>query len=152
LDDVQAIRLAKTELREAYRAGSAKRVMSLISDGYCDMAAGCASFYGVEAKEVLRYRLREQFARYQTELAVTIISIQVFGNTAFDWGWHKLMLRSRKGGKTITRRTRYLEIWQKESDGNWRLGIFLDNRDVSPQMPPPDVLRMLNRQVQGKKS
>jgi ketosteroid isomerase-like protein len=150
LDDVQAIRLAKTELRDAYRSGSTKRVMALVSDSYCDMSAGHASFYGIEAKEVLRHRLRELFARYRVELAVTIISIQVFGNTAFDWGWHKLTLKPRKRGKTVTERTRYLEIWQKEADGKWRLAIFLDNRDVSPQMPPPSVLRLLNRQAKKK--
>jgi ketosteroid isomerase-like protein len=150
LDDVQAIRLAKTELREAYRSGSTKRVMALVSDSYCDMSAGQASFYGIEAKEVLRHRLRELFARYRVELAVTIISIQVFGNTAFDWGWHKLTRKPRTRGRTTIDRTRYLEIWQKESDGKWRLAIFLDNRDVSPQMPPPSVLRLLNRQANKK--
>jgi len=145
------IRLAKTELREAYRAGSVKRVMSLISDDYCDMTAGCASFYGSEAKEVLRHRLRQLFARYRAELAVTIISIQVFGNTAFDWGWHKLALKPRKAGKATSQRTRYLEIWQKHSDGQWRLAIFFDNRDVSPQMPPPAVLRKLNGRLRSRK-
>jgi hypothetical protein len=41
-------------------------------------------------------------------------------------------------------RTRYLEIWQKEEDGQWRIAIFIDNVDVPPQMPPSKVLLTLS--------
>jgi len=40
-------------------------------------------------------------------------------------------------------RTRYLEIWQKGTDENWKVMIFLDNVDVPPQMPPSEVLTEL---------
>jgi ketosteroid isomerase-like protein len=150
MDDIQAIRLAKTELREAYRTGSVARALGVISGGFSDMTAGCASFWGAEAKSVLEHRLRQLFARYHAHLAVTIISIRVQGRLAFDWGWHKLTLKPKKKGRAITRRTRYLEIWQKETDGQWRIAIYMDNPDVPPQMPPAGVLRQMNRRLQTK--
>jgi ketosteroid isomerase-like protein len=104
------------------------------------MSAGLASFYGTEAKAVLKHRLKKLFMRYDVELAVTIISIRVQGPLAFDWGWHKLTLTPRKGGRSIATRTRYLEIWQRNAAGEWKIGIFLDNLDVPPQMPPKEVL------------
>src|SRR6266849_9416998 len=109
MDDVYAIRLAKTELRDAYNKGDANRVLAVFVDAYSDMTAGLASFYGTEAQAVLKYRLKKLFARYRAELTVTIISIRVQGPLAFGWGWHKLTLTPKKGGMSITTRTRYLE-------------------------------------------
>ena len=150
MDDTQAIRLAKTELRDAYRAGNVKRALSVFSNAYSEMPAGLASFWGEEAKAVLQHRLKETFARYRADLTVTIISISIMGNTAFDWGWHKLKLTAKKGGKTITRKTRYLELWQKEADGQWRIVIFMDNADLKPQLPPASVLRAMRKPNRNK--
>jgi uncharacterized protein (TIGR02246 family) len=144
MDDVNAIRLAKTQLREAHRAGDAERALEVFSNECSHMSSGCASFWGAEAKSVLRHRVREMFSRYRAELAITIISIRIQGSMAFDWGWHKLTLTAKKTGRKITKRTRYLEIWQKEEDGQWRIAIFIDNVDVPPQMPPSNVLRTLS--------
>ena len=143
MDDSYAIRLAKTKLRDAYRKGDVNGVLSVFGDGYSDMSAGLASFYGAEARAVLKHRLTKLFARYDAQLAVTIISISIQGSLAFDWGWHRLTLTPKKGGRSTTTRTRYLEIWQKGNDGNWKIAIFLDNVDVPPQMPPREVLSEL---------
>lgn len=156
MDDAYAIRLAKTELREAYNTGNVNRALSVFSDGLGDLSSACASFWGAEAKAVLRHRLQKLFVRYHAQLAVTIISIRVNGPWAFDWGWHRLTLTPRKGGKSTSTRTRYLEIWVKEADGKWRIAIFLDNADVPPQMPPREVLRALGNKrtvrVRGKQA
>lgn len=146
MDDVYAIRLAKTELREAYKAGDVDRLLAVFADRCNDMSAGHASFFGTEAKAVLGHRTRKLFARYRAQLAVTIISIRVQGILAFDWGWHKLTLTPKKGGRPITTRTRYLEIWQKQPDGQWKIVIFFDNLDVPPQMPPREVLSSMEGQ------
>jgi ketosteroid isomerase-like protein len=143
MDDSYAIRLAKTKLRDAYSKGDVNAVLSVFADGYSDMSADLASFYGIEARAVLKHRLKKLFAHYDAQLAVTIISIRVQGPIAFDWGWHTLTLTPKKGGRSITNRTRYLEIWQKEPDGKWKIAIFFDNVDVPPQMPPKEVLKEL---------
>jgi ketosteroid isomerase-like protein len=140
MDDAYAIRLAKTEFRDAYSKGNVSGVLAVFADAYSDISTGLASFYGTEAKAVLKYRLKKLFTRYHAELAVTIISIRVQGSLAFDWGWHKLTLTPKKGGRSITTRKRYLEIWQKDAAGRWKITIFVDNLDVPPQMPPKEVL------------
>ncbi len=140
MDDSYAIRLAKTKLRDAYNKGDVKGVLSVFGEGYSDMSTGLASFYGAEARAVLNHRMKKLFAQYDARLAVTIISISVQGSWAYDWGWHKLTLTPKKGGRATTTRTRYLEIWQKGADEDWKIAIFLDNVDVPPQMPPKDVL------------
>lgn len=139
MDDAYSIRLAKTELREAYNKGDVDRVLGVFGDGFSDMSSGLASFYGPEARAVLKHRLTKLFARYRVQLAVTIISIRAQGPLAFDWGWHRLTLTPKKGGRPRTSRTRYLEIWQKDTNGRWKIAIFFDNVDVPPQMPPREV-------------
>ncbi|MBS1851529.1 MAG: nuclear transport factor 2 family protein [Acidobacteria bacterium] len=143
MNDVNAIRLAKTELREGYNTGNVRRILSVFSDGLGDLSTGCASFWGPEAKAVLGHRLKRMFARSRVTLAVTIISIRIAGDWAFDWGWHSLTVTPRKGGRPRNVRTRYLEIWVKENDGKWRIAIFLDNIDLPPQMPPREVLQKM---------
>jgi len=143
VDDRYAIRLAKTKLRDAYNKGDVKGVLSVFGERYSDMSAGLASFYGAEARAVLNHRMKKLFAQYDVRLAVTIISISVQGSWAYDWGWHKLTLTPKKGGRATTTRTRYLEIWQKGAGEDWKIAIFLDNVDVPPQMPPKDVLAEL---------
>ena len=153
MDDSYAIRLAKTKLRDAYNNGSVRGVLSVFADRYSDMSDGLASFYGAEARAVLKQRMKKLFARYDAQLAVTIISIRVQGPWAFDRGWHRLTLTPKKGGRPITTRTRYLEIWQKSADEKWRIAIFFDNVDVPPQMPPKEVLAELSaaRKVGGRR-
>jgi ketosteroid isomerase-like protein len=152
MDDRYAIRLAKTKLRDAYSKGDVNGVLSVFGDGYSDMSAGLASFYGGEARLVLKHRLKRLFAKYTAQLAVTIISIQVQRGMAFDWGWHQLTLTPKKGGKPIAKRTRYLEIWQKGSDERWKIAIFFDNMDVPPQMPPREVLAEMRVAISAGKS
>jgi len=137
--DIYAIRLAKTAFRNAYNKGDVKGVLAIFADGFGDMSGGLASFYGGEARSVLRHHLKRLFAGHRAQLAVTIISIRVQGQLAFDWGWHKLTLKPKNGRKPITTRKRYLEIWQKQ-DGKWKIVIFFDNEDVPPEMPPKEVL------------
>ena len=154
MDDSYAIRLAKTKLRDAYSEGDVDGVLSVFGDAYSDMSAGLASFYGPEARAVLKHRLKELFATYKAQLAVTIISIRVNGPWAFDWGWHQLTLTPKTGGTPIITRSRCLEIWQKDAEGQWKIAIYFDNRDVPPQMPPGDVLSEMlgGRSVVGRSS
>src|ERR1041384_3304181 len=152
MNDAYSIRLAKTELREGYNTGNVDRILAVFSGGLGDLSTGCASFWGPEAKAVLRHRLKRMFALNRTNLAVTIISIRIAGNWAFDWGWHSLTLTPRKGGRAKKVRTRYLEIWVKEADGKWRIAIFLDNIDLPPQMPPREVLQMMRPKRRRPKS
>ncbi len=143
MDDSYAIRLAKTRLRDAYRRGSVNGVLSVFAERYVDMSAGLASFYGDEARAVLKYRMKKLFARYDVRLAVTIVSIRVQGSLAFDRGYHQLTLTSRKSGRRITIRTRYLEIWQRSAAEKWKIAVYMDNEEVPPQMPPKGVLAEL---------
>lgn len=145
MTDAEAIRLAKTVFREGYNRGDVETVLSVFADGFNDMSDGRPSFYGTEARAVMRHRLARLFAKYHARLVVTMFSIAIEGSFAFDRGQHALTLVPKKGGRSHTIRTRYLEIWRKDAKGQWKIVIYFDNTDLAPQMPPREVMLAMRR-------
>jgi ketosteroid isomerase-like protein len=74
------------------------------------------------------------FAEYSVRLAVIIIDIVVLGDTAYDFGWHEFTLKPKNGGETVRKRLRYLEVWEKNSSGNWKLSLIINNADVREEL------------------
>jgi ketosteroid isomerase-like protein len=132
MDDIYAINLAKTHYQEGWNAGDIERLFSVISDAFIDMSNERPSFYFAEAKQALRGHFQGLHDRYEVRLDVTIIDVQVAGDTALDLGWESWTLTPKAGGTPIAKRSRYLETWRREADGQWRIAIFLNNADLPP--------------------
>jgi len=139
MDDIYAINATKAEFREGYNTGDVDRLLSVFADGFADLSAGVPSFFGEEAKSVLRSRTVNLFQKYRVMLVVTIMSIRVAHNTAYDFGWHTLTLVSHRGGDPIISRRRYFDLWRKGNDAKWRIEVFIDNLDVPPAMPDDEI-------------
>lgn len=139
MKSVYDINAAKAEFREAYNAGDAERLLAVFADEFTDMSEGVPSFFGANAKSVFRSRLANLFHHYQMTLIVTIIAIRVSGDTAFDYGWHNLVLVPRHGGEPITTRRRYFETWRRNFSGEWKIDLYIDNSDLAPLMPDAEL-------------
>ncbi len=159
MNDVYKINVAKAEFREAYSATDVDRLLAVFADEFTDMSAGVPSLFGADAKPAFRSRMAKLLNQYQPTLIVTIIAIRVFANTAFDYGWHTLTLGPRDGGTPITTRQRYFETWRRNSNGEWKIDLYMDNMDVAPMMPdaelplpeafcPSDALRHADQNAQ----
>jgi ketosteroid isomerase-like protein len=133
-NDILAINIANTELREGYNTSDVARVLSVFATGFTDFTSGEPSFYGPEARAVLQQRLTRLFRDYDVSLAIIIIDIVVRGNTAIDYGWRELTLAAKSGGESNRWRTRYLNVWEKCGDGKWRIAICIDNADLPPRL------------------
>jgi len=68
------------------------------------------------------------------KLTVIVNAIVVLGNTAYDYGWHEFTLNPLKGGETIRRRHRYFELWNRNSSGDWKISLFIDNADIREEL------------------
>ena len=134
MDETYAINRAKSEYQEAFNRGDIKGLLALISDGFTDMSADRPSYWGLDAKQALEKEWKALFRRYRARMVAIVIAVDVLGDTALDWGWHKLTLTPRKGGRAVTTRQRYLDVWKKDPAGEWKLAMFLSNRDVAPRM------------------
>jgi len=130
MDDVYAINVAKSNYREGFDTADVERVLSAFAPEFTDMSDSRPSRYQADAAVKLRRSLAELFAEYEAKLNVIIIAISVFGNNAFDFGWHELTLKPKNGGESVYRRTRYCELWSKQANGDWKISKFMDNEDV----------------------
>ena len=135
-DDVYKINAAKTEFREAYNAGDVERLLAVFHDEFTDLSLGQPSFFGAESREMLRLRMAGLFSKFTARMAPIVIDIQVRGDLAFDFGWHKLTLTPKDGGEPVTSRQRYMELWMKDAAGKWRIAVYLDNQDLPPAFAP----------------
>ena len=135
MDDTYLINVAKTQFREGYNHGDVEQVLRLFEgEGFTDMSEGAPSNYGKAAREVMREHLANLFAQHSVRLTTIIIDIVILGSTAYDYGWHEFILTPKDAGETVRRRQRYFEIWQKNSSGNWRISLFINNDDVREEL------------------
>ena len=135
MDDLYAINRAKTEFREAFNGGKLARLVSVLDPAVVAFPAGRPCAFGPEVAEALRAEYRELAAKYRVRLDPIVIEIRVEGSIAHDYGLHLWTLTPIAGGAPVTRRERYVDIWRKDANGEWKLWMFMNNEDVPMQMP-----------------
>lgn len=135
MDDRYLINTAKTEFRDAYNCGNVEQLLSVFDEeGFTDMSEDGPNLYDEDAREGLRRRTTELFAQYDVVLTVIVIKIAVAGDLAYDYGWHEFTLRPKGPEETLRKRHRYLEVWRKNSSGQWRIVSFINNADVREEL------------------
>ncbi len=134
MDDHYAINVAKTELREGYNSGDVERILAVFADSFTDMRTGQASFYGADAKTILRARLEKLFREHDVEMTPLIFDIAISGDVAVEYGWHRMTLRPKGGGSIDVRCTRYAEVWRCSANRAWQIAFFIDNADQEPEL------------------
>jgi ketosteroid isomerase-like protein len=135
MDDVYGINVAKTEFRDAYGSGDVNRLMAVFNpNGFTDMPEGSPTKYGGEALSSFRDQAVDLFAEYSVKLSPIVNRIVSLGSTAYDYGWHEFTLTPKNGGAPIRRRQRYFELWNKDSAGDWKISLFINNADVREEL------------------
>jgi ketosteroid isomerase-like protein len=139
MDDLFAINVAKTEFREGFNLGDVARVLAIVDPDLVSFSDGQPSEFGASGLEALKTRLSNLFERFTARLSVIVIEIRLKGDVAYDYGWHDLTLTPKDGGQSIYRRDRYVDIWRKDKEGEWKLWMYMDNRDVADPFRPEQV-------------
>lgn len=134
MDDTYLINMAKTDFREGYERGDVEQILSAFDETFRDMSYGQPSALGESAIP----RFREQAVRllqdYSVRLAVIIYKIVILGDTAYDYGCHEFTLIPKHAGETIRKRERYFELWNRNSSGDWKISLFINNADVREEL------------------
>ena len=130
-DALHAVNVAKTEFREGFNTGNVSRLLSIADPDLVSFSDGQPSEFGQTGLEALKNRLEAFFRQYLVRLAVIIIEIRLQSGIAYDYGWHDLTITPRSGGPPIRRKDRYVDIWRRNKQGEWKLWMYMDNRDVA---------------------
>lgn len=136
MDELFAINAVKTEFRDAFNLGDVARFLAIADPELVSFSDGQPSEFGKSGLEALEIRLKSLFERFAASLAVIVNEIRIEGNVAYDYGLHNLTLTPKDGGQPIHRRDRYVDIWRKNRDGNWKLWMYIDNQDVADPFRP----------------
>lgn len=140
MDDLFAINTAKTEFRECFNLGDESRVLAIADPDLVSFSDGQPSEFGASGLDTLKTRLGNLFERFTAKLVVIVIEIRLQGDVAYDYGWHDLTLMPKDGGESIRRRYRYVDIWRRNKEGNWKLWMYMDNQDVPDPFRPERIL------------
>jgi ketosteroid isomerase-like protein len=132
MDDVYAIHIAKTQYVTAFNSGDCDGLKAVISDNFLDTGHLRPTQGGEDARQELRRQIEQLRSEYAVELAVTPWFVQLAGDVAYALGVETWKLTPKSGGTARQSETRYLEIWRREGDGQWRLHHFMDNPNPLP--------------------
>ena len=136
MDDLYAVHFARTELREGINLGDAGRLLSVADPElviYCNGQPN--EFYGA-GPEVLKARLEDLFKRFTAQLIAIVFEIRLKGDVACSHGIHDLTLTPKDGGAPIYRKNRYMDVWRKNSEGTWKLLMYIDNQEIPDPFRP----------------
>ncbi len=131
MDDLYAINVVKTEFREAFNLADASRILAITDPDLVSFSDGQPSEFGESGLDALKTRLASLFERFTAKLSAIFIEIRLQGDIAYDYGWHELTLAPRDGGRPIRRRDRYVDIWRRNKEGDWKLWMYMDNQDIA---------------------
>src|ERR1700694_3269436 len=128
-DELYSINVAKSEFRDCFNFSDPSRLLAIADPEFLSFPDGQPSEMGRESLHSLQGRLEELFKQFTSKLAVIVIEIRLQGDVAYDYGWHELTLTPKTGGPSIFSRNRYVDIWRKNKQGNWKLWMYMDNLD-----------------------
>jgi ketosteroid isomerase-like protein len=98
------------------------------------MSEGSRTKYGKEALSKLSEETAQLFARYSVQFTPIIVQIYILGDVAIDRGWHEFTLVPRDGGPSVRKRLRNVAVWNRDSNGDWKISLHINNADVPEEI------------------
>lgn len=135
MDDLYAINLAKTEFREAYNTGDPEALIERLDADAVYFADNRRMAIGSGVADAIRKQVDELWQQYEVHLVPIIIEIRIEGGIACEYGWHEWQFIPKGGGPPIARKDRYVDLWRKNKNGEWKLWTYMDNVDIPMEMP-----------------
>jgi ketosteroid isomerase-like protein len=129
-----AFEAATTAFHQALRTNDAETLFAYVADDVRLMPPGEA---GVRGKSAMRDWYAGFLAQYRTS-SLTLSDREVFVGDgwavelgAYEWG-----LAPAGGGESVLDRGNYMQVWQAQSDGEWRFAREIWNSSAPPPAPP----------------
>jgi ketosteroid isomerase-like protein len=131
--DQQKIRQAIEGFVEAYNQGDVDTLLAVYTEDCVDMSEGQPTLVGDQVRQDTKARLNDTFTKFTGHLTVEVDEIEVAGDCAFDRGTLRLELRPKAEGQPVLVERRFIEIWRRGQDGEWRVARCIDNSAAPKQ-------------------
>lgn len=114
----RTITAANAEWGPAMQAGEVDPIVRPYLDDGVFVAADGSSIRGKPAiADFYRLRFKKNGLALGTKIAPRRVALD--GDLAYEWGYGEVTVS--KGGKPVTNGGPYLTVWQKQSDGEWKI-------------------------------
>jgi uncharacterized protein (TIGR02246 family) len=125
--DIEAIKAMSNARAQAFNEGDAKTIADYFTQDAVLMAPGAEPKIGPEAVEAYYQSI---FDQYETRLNSSYDEVEVSGGLAFGRGTAEVTLIPRNGDSTTVSVSKYLNILQKQPNGQWKTthDIWNDNQ------------------------
>lgn len=89
------------------------------AEGFVD--AFSDKLYSRESKQGIKQTISQRGAYYDIEYSIHIKEVRVDKKLAYEEGWYRNVLTPKNGGDKIIEQYDFLDVWELEADGKWRI-------------------------------
>lgn len=134
-EDEKTIREADTEWSKAMAAKDIERVMSYYAEDGTLFPSNAALAMGKPAIRVAWTSLMAT-PGFAMNWAPMKVEVAKAGDLGYSFGTYSLNMTDPQG-KPVNDRGKYVVVWKKQPDGNWKAVVDIGNSDLAPAGTPP---------------
>ena len=128
--DVEALKEENRKYDDAFSSGNLDGLVALFTDDAVQMPNNAPIVVG---KDEIRSRAEENFANNTFKLTATVEDIKVSGDWAYVRG-NVINITTPKGdGADVTEEGKWIAVYQRQSDGSWKIYSEIWNLDAPSQ-------------------
>jgi uncharacterized protein (TIGR02246 family) len=116
-EDVASITAVSKARADAFNQGNAAAIAAHFTEDALLMAPDKPILKGKAAVQTYYQHI---FDEYETSLKSYYEEVKVSGQLAYGRGFAEVVLTPKRGGKTITSTSKYINIMKREADGTWK--------------------------------
>lgn len=130
--DIEALNTARKAFMAAYEAGDANAIGNLYT---ADAISEPNHQPALEGRDAIVASLTKMFEQVSVKPQLETDETRTLGNVGLDRGHYTMTVTPKAGAPPTTSQGRYLVIYVKEADGNWRVWRDIDNAAMPPAAP-----------------
>ena len=141
--DIAALGAARERFMKAYEAGDAEAVGNLYTNDAISESNNQPSLKG---REAIVASLKGMFEQVTVKTVLTAEDTKTLGGVGVDTGRYAVIVTPKAGAAPSTNEGRYMVVYVKEADGQWRVWRDMDNaigapRPSSEASPAPEQVK-----------
>ena len=133
--DEKAVRDADEVWSNAAAAKDVDKTVAFYSD---DAVVMPPNMDRVTTKEAIRKIWKDLLTDAKLSWKATKVEVAKSGDIAFISGTYEVTMNDVVSGKPVNDHGKYLEVWEKQTDGSWKCGADIWNSDIPLTKAAPD--------------
>ncbi|MCU0251713.1 MAG: SgcJ/EcaC family oxidoreductase [Vicinamibacterales bacterium] len=131
--DIAALNAAREGFMKGYEAGDAEAIGNLYTKDAISESNNQPSLKG---RDAIVASLKGMFEQVTVKTVLTAEDTKTLGNVGVDTGRYAVIVTPKAGATPYTNEGRYMVVYVKDADGQWRVWRDMDNAIGSPRPAP----------------